>query len=360
MLWSNTKKAVLFAVLAAAVAGAVPLFGQTGGLTGDAKDEKGNALVAYKVLIERQDIRGNYPTKTDKKGHYIYVGLPLGTYKVTLTDPNGREVFHFGNVHVGMGDPTELNFDMAKEQAQHAKQIESNPELKKKAEEQKAQTEEAKEMTGLKSFYDQGAALYADKKYAEAAEMFEKAVPLAKDKNLVVIYAHIGDAYEKGHQFDKAVDAYQKAIALNPSDAETHNSLGSTFAQMNKIPEAQAEFQKSAELNPGGASRAYFNLGAVFYNTGKMDEAAAAFKKSADLDPTYADAYALEGRALMGKLTMGPDGKSVIAPPGTVEALQTYLKLAPSGPYAAEVQADLQVIQGTIQTEYKMEKKKKK
>jgi tetratricopeptide (TPR) repeat protein len=360
MLWVNTKKTVMFAVLAAAIVGAAPLFGQTGGLAGDATDEKGNPMAGCMILIERQEIKGNYKVKTDKKGHYVYVGLPIGNYKVTLTDPSGREVFHYGGVHIGLGDPTEQNFNMAKERAEQAKQIESNPELKKKAEEQKAQTEEAKQVAGLKSFYDQGQALYNDKKYAEAADMFEKAVPLAKDKNLAVIYAHLGDAYEKGHQFDKAVDAYQKAIAQSPSDAETHNSLGSTYAQMNKIPEAQAEFQKSAELNPGGASKAYFNLGAVFYNTGKMDEAAAAFKKSADLDPTFADAYALEGRALMGKLTMGPDGKSVIAPPGTVEALQTYLKLAPTGQYAAEVQGDLQVIQGTIQTEYKVEKKKKK
>jgi tetratricopeptide (TPR) repeat protein len=127
---------------------------------------------------------------------------------------------------------------------------------------------------------------------------------------------------------------------------------------MRKIPEAQAEFQKAAELNPSGAAHEYFNLGATMYNQGKMDEAAAAFKKATDTDPKYADAYFMEGRALMGKLTVGSDGK-VIAAPGTTEALQAYLKTDPNGKYAAEAQAMLQTIQGSVQTEYKATKKKR-
>jgi hypothetical protein len=85
----------------------------------------------------------------------------------------------------------------------------------------------------------------------------------------------------------------------------------------------------------------------------------AAFKKATDADPRYADAFFMEGRALMGKLSMTPDGK-VVAAPGTTEALQSYLKLEPNGKYAAEAQAMLQTIQGTVQTQFKAEKKKKK
>jgi len=357
MHWGNMRKWLGGAVLAAAIAGTLPLFAQVGGLTGEVKDEKGNPLVGYTILIERQDVKGTYPVKTDKKGHYIHVGLPIGTYKITVQDPNGRVLTWHGNVHVGTGDPITHDFDMAKERAISAKQQETNPELKKQLEKQK---QESEKNAALTQAFAQGQALVADKKYAEAAAAFEQAVPLAKENNLIVVLGHLGEAYDKAHQLDKAAETYQKAIALEPSDAELHNSLGSVYAESSKIPEAQAEFQKSAELNPAGASRAYFNLGAVLYNTGKMDEAAAAFKKATEIDPNYADAYALWGRALMGKLTLGPDGKTVIAPPGTVEALQTYLKLAPTGQYAAEAQGDLQVIQGPVQTEYKAEKKKKK
>ena len=94
------------------------------------------------------------------------------------------------------------------------------------------------------------------------------------------------------------------------------------------------------------------------YNKGKMDEAADALKKSVGLDPKYADAYFLEAQALMGKASMTPDGK-VVAAPGTVEALQNYLKLDPNGKFAQNAQAMLQTLQGQVETEVKVKRKKK-
>jgi tetratricopeptide (TPR) repeat protein len=351
------RKWVGFALLLAAMAFAVPVYAQTGGLEGNATLQDGTPCVKCIVMIERQDIKGNYPVKTDKKGHYVYVGLPIGQYKVTLQDPNGKPIYNFNGLHIGLGDPTQRDFDLKKLAAEDQKTQMANPEVQKKLEEI---NKEQKQSASLKSLFDQGQALYGDKKYAEAAASFEQAVPLAKDRNLVAVLNRLADSYDKAHQFDKAVDTYQKVIALSPTDGDLHNALGNTYAEMGKTPDALAEFQKSAEINPAGASKAYFNLGAILYNTGKMDDAAAAFKKATDADPKYADAYALMGRALMGKVTLAADGKTVIAPPGTVEAFQTYLKLDPNGTYAAEAQGDLQAIQGGVQTEYKVDKKKKK
>src|SRR5712692_8484305 len=96
-------------IILGALAGAAPVFAQTGGLTGSAKDEKGNVLVDYPILIERQDIKGTYKTKTNKKGEYVYVGFAIGNYKITLHDPSGRPVFYISK-HVGLGDPTEVSF----------------------------------------------------------------------------------------------------------------------------------------------------------------------------------------------------------------------------------------------------------
>jgi len=248
---------------------------------------------------------------------------------------------------------------MAKAQQERQQTIEANPELKKQQEEQ----EKAKQQfTSLKQVFDQGVALEGQKQYAEAAAMFQKAEPLAKDKNLMAVLEHEAESYHGAKNNDQAVAVYQKLIGLDPTSAEYHNNLGSVYADMGKGPEAQAEFEKAVQLNPAGASKYYFNLGAIMMNTGKMDEAAAAFKKATDADPTYADAWFLQGQALMGKASMGPDGKIVPAP-GTAEALQTYLKLAPNGPHAADAQGMLQSIQGSVQTEFKGEKpaaKKKK
>jgi len=356
MFSSGIRKLLGLAIAVFALANVPSAFAQTGGLTGKCTLQDGTPCVKCQLVIERQDIKGTYKVNTNKKGEYVYVGLPLGNYKISLMDPNGKLLFYITH-HVGMGDPTEVNFDLAKEMAAAKQEQMQNPEFQKK---QVEQEKEQKQFTGLKQLFDQGQALYAEKKYTEAAAMFEQALVLTKekDKNQIAVLSRLADSYDKAGQHDKALETYQKVVAMNPNDANVHNAMGSVYASMGKIPEAQAEFQKSAELDPANAAQAYYNLGAIMTNSGKLDEAAAAFKKATEINPKYADAYFLEAQALMGKATMGKDGK-VVPAPGTVEALQAYLNLDPNGKYAASAQGMLQSITGSVQTEFKSEKKKK-
>jgi tetratricopeptide (TPR) repeat protein len=199
--------------------------------------------------------------------------------------------------------------------------------------------------------------------------MFEQALPLAKDKNIPVVMARLAETYAKAagaesnpdarkQDQDKALDYYQKVLQLTPDDASLHNNLGSLYADMGKVTEAQAEFQKAAELKPAEASTYYYNLGVIFVNKGKMDDAAAALKKSTELDPNNANAWYWYGMALMGKAEFKPDG-TMVPVPGTIEAFQTYLKLEPKGPWATAAQASLDQLQGKVPTQYKAPKKKK-
>lgn len=374
---SVRKLAGLFTFLVA-LSMAVPGFAQTGGVTGKATKLDGSPCVKCVVLIERQEIHANYKTKTDKKGQYIYIGLPIGMYKIILQDPDGKPLFYIEQ-KVGMGDPEETDFNLPKllagqqqeqqqqqqeQQKVQQKKMKENPEYAKQVEaEQKAeqaaeekQQKEEKAFTGLKAFFDQGNALYQQKDYKGAAAAFEKALPLAKSpKNTAAVLSRLADAYQKAKENQQAVDTYQKVIQLTPDDASLHNNLGTVYADMGKLPEAQAEFEKAAQLDPAGASRYYFNVGAIMYNAGKMDEASAAFAKVIQADPKNAQAYFLEGQSLMGKVTMTPDGK-VVAPKGTVEAFETYLKLEPNGPNAATAHAILQTLQGGVETQYKKKK----
>lgn len=354
---------------------AVPGFAQTGGVTGKATKLDGTPCAKCPITIDREEIHATYKTKTNKKGEYTYIGLPIGMYKVTLYDTDNKPLYYIEQ-KVGMGDPEETNFDLPKllagqqqqqqqEQAQqqqaqqkkmkenpeYAKQVQAERQAEQKAEEEQKNQEKA--FQGLKQSFDQGNALYEQKDYKGAAAAFEKALPLAKSpKNQSAVLARLADAYQKAKEYQKAVDTYQKDIQLNPSDANLHNNLGTVYADMGNFPTAEAEFEKAAQLDPANAARYYFNVGAIMYNAGKMDEAATAFKKVIQADPKNAQAYFLEGQSLMGKVTMGPDGK-VIAPPGTVEAFQTYLKLEPNGPNAPTAQAILQTLQSGVETRYK-------
>ena len=352
MVPSSIWRRLGVALALAALVATVPVFAQTGGLTGKCTDENGQALAGYTILVERTDIKWSNKAKTNKKGEYTYIGLAPANYKVTLIDPSGRTVFYISH-HVGIGDPTQVDFDMAKEKTLAQKEQQSNPETQKKL---LQDAKDQKEFSSLKQYFDQGAALYDQQKYAEAAAMYEQAVPLAKDKNLPAVLARLAESYQHSKQYDKAAETYLKVIELTPNDANLHNNLGSLYADMGKTEQAEAEFSKAAGLDPANAGRFYYNLGVTMYNKGKMDEATDALKKATAANPNFADAYYLEAQALLGKASMTPDGK-VIPVPGTIEALQSYLKLEPNGKWAQAAKDSLDLLGGKVQTEYKNKKK---
>jgi len=83
----NSMVAIAVLLCASAIASA-----QTGQLRGSVKlvGADGNAAPVVNAVIDvwRTDIAGEYHTKTDKKGEWIFAGLPyIGTYVVSVSAP---------------------------------------------------------------------------------------------------------------------------------------------------------------------------------------------------------------------------------------------------------------------------------
>ncbi len=165
--------------------------------------------------------------------------------------------------------------------------------------------------------------------------------------------------------YNDAVDAYKKAIALDSAGAKPnvtglaadYNQLGNTYTQLGKSDDATAAFDSAAKADPAKAGMYYKNEAAVLYNAGQMDGADAAAKKAIAADPTAADAYFIEGQALVTKSEVDPKTQKLTAPPGCVEAYQKFLQLAPNDPKVPQVQAVLASLGEKIDTTYKAHKK---
>jgi tetratricopeptide (TPR) repeat protein len=349
--------AIVFATLLICI----PAFGQTGGLKGKCIGQGGTPLAGYMLQIDRTEIKWTSHVKTNKHGEYTFIGLAPGQYKITLLGPDGKPMYYIGK-NVGIGDPTEVDFDMGQLMVEAKKENANNPEYQK-------QVAEQKQSSSLKQVFDQGRELYAAKRYTEAADAFEKALPLAKDRNIPVILGQLADSWAKAASIEnnpdtrkadqaKSLDYYNKVLQVDPNNATLHNNLGNLYAEMGKSAEAAAEFKKAAEMDPAHASGYYYNLGAIMVNKGQMDEASEALKKSTDIDPTNANAWYWYGMALMGKAQVKPDG-SMAPAPGTIEAFQTYMKLAPTGEWATQAQASIDSLQGKTSLEYKSTPKRK-
>ncbi len=370
-----------FRNLALATAGLLVLaftsLAQVTAIEGDVKGTDGAPLKGALVQIVRTDIKGNYKVNTDKKGHYIYTGLPMGTYNITLV-VDGKEVDHVNGVKTSPGDPHREDFNMkaasmdkaakqaeaqkAMETGQISKELEKSlsPEQKAALEKQiKDQAERMKKNQALNQAYNDGLAAENAKQWDVAIENLNKAAEL--DPTQLAVVSHLASSYQglamtkTGPEFDaamtKALDAYTKALALKPDDAGIHNNYALALAKDKKFPEAQAELQKAATLDPPNGGKYYYNLGALLVNASQYEPAGEAFKKAIELTPTYADAYYQYGVCLSSKMTTSADGK-VSAPPEMAQALEKYLELAPNGPNAQGAKDMLAALGAGVNTSY--------
>lgn len=140
------------------------------------------------------------------------------------------------------------------------------------------------------------------------------------------------------------------ATSDNHKLAVYYSNLGDAAARLGKNDQAIKDFEQAAQLDLPNAGIYYFDLGIILRNTAKtVDErrkAVNAFDKTIAADPTKAAAYYLKGEVLFGMLTTGTEGK-LIPPAGAVEALQKYLELQPTGPYAAQAKSFLSSLNTT-------------
>jgi tetratricopeptide (TPR) repeat protein len=368
---------------------ALACYAQVATVEGDVKGTDGKPVAGAIIKLHRTDIKWDSQTKTDKKGHYIHAGVPLGVYQISCVI-DGNVVDQVSGVKTTLGDHPPIDFDLRKNGAQAAasrqaeiqkafETVQISDDLKRQmTPEQKAAMEkqinekagEIKKNKELNDAFNAGFNALQDKQYDVAVTNLEKAAEIGPTQPAV--WANLGDAYiglaqsKTGADFDalaqKGIDAYAKSIELKPDDASVHNNYALALAKAKKIPEMQAELKKAADLDPTTAYVKYFNLGALMTNAGQSEAAAAAFKMAIDSapdNPKNCEAYYQYGLSLVGQASLAPDGK-IAALPGTIEAFQKYLQLAPDGKSAQSAKEMLDQLGGTIDTTYKGPAAKKK
>jgi tetratricopeptide (TPR) repeat protein len=357
---------------------AMSAFAQITTIEGTVKGPDGKPIQGAEVHIVRTDIKGNYKTKTDKKGHYLYMGLPMGMYDVEIL-VDGKAMDKQNHVRTTPGDPIPVNFDLhaaqqdaAAKQAMMQKAAEtgqltddmkrgmSKEDIAKMEKTIKEQSEKMKKNKELNDAFNAGMDALKNKQYDVAIASFQKAGEI--DPSQLAVWTNLADAYVRnsegktGPAFDeniqKALETYTKAVTMKPDDAGLHNNYALALAKAKKFDECQAELKKAADLDPTNGGKYYYNLGALLVNSGQTGPAADAFKKAIELTPTYADAYYQYGVSLVGQAKIDPATGKVTPVPGTVEAFQKYLELQPNGPWAEPSKQMLESMNASVQTNF--------
>jgi cytochrome c-type biogenesis protein CcmH/NrfG len=110
---------------------------------------------------------------------------------------------------------------------------------------------------------------------------------VAQDPKNYMVWVQLGNDYFDTDQAQKSVNAYAKALEIDPKHQNTANVLtdqGVMYRKMGLFDKAVANFEKASALDPRHA-QSLFNLGVVYANDLKQnDKAIAAWQKYLAID----------------------------------------------------------------------------
>ncbi|MDC0538443.1 tetratricopeptide repeat protein [Planktomarina temperata] len=178
-------------------------------------------------------------------------------------------------------------------------------------------------------FNIRGAVLKGLGQLDHSIEAYNKA--LAIEPNYAEVLNNMGDALREHGKLKEAIVACGKALAIKPDYAEAYNNMGNALQEQGKLEEAIETYTKALALTPDYAE-VYNNMGIALKDQGKLEEAIQAYNKAIAIKHDYAEAYNNMGNTLkdQGKLegAMQAYDKALAIKPDYAEAVENSQSLA--------------------------------
>jgi adenylate cyclase len=167
--------------------------------------------------------------------------------------------------------------------------------------------------------------------FENAIRMFQQAIDL--DSKYALAYSGIADAYSlmflhgaiSRQNAEKAKEACEKAIALDPDSSEAHASHGLALQINEEYAAAERELKKAIELNPN-LFEAYYYFGLVRTSQGEFEKATDMYLKAMEINPADYQPHFLLAQAYASLGRRQDEMKARLA---SVDVVQRYLEMNP-------------------------------
>lgn len=126
---------------------------------------------------------------------------------------------------------------------------------------------------------------------AAAEQELQRAVTLLPEDEEAQYY--LGRLYFTRQNMPAAQEAFQMLLSKHPGSVRGHNQLGQTLEALNRISEAQAEYQQAIALDRSAARRSewpYYNLGVLHLRTGHAQTGADLLREALQIRPRFPEA----------------------------------------------------------------------
>ncbi|HEY3190600.1 MAG TPA: tetratricopeptide repeat protein, partial [Solirubrobacteraceae bacterium] len=135
---------------------------------------------------------------------------------------------------------------------------------------------------GPSSSLERGLQLYAEGRYLEAQDEFEKAIRRQPDS--AVAHLDRGAARVRIGDVTGALADYTRALELSPLDPDIYYNRGNAYVFFGRWDDAVADYTKAIALRPDHSS-AYFNRGTVHARLGDVAGARTDWAYAAAIEP---------------------------------------------------------------------------
>ena len=169
-------------------------------------------------------------------------------------------------------------------------------EVKEFSKNEEKDREERKKNTSLTEwdYIREGNACFNNKEYEKALEAYAKALEL--DPEYVYAYNGRGNAYQALGEYEKAVSDYDRALELDPEYVNAYNGRGNTYKALGEYEKAVSDYDRALELDPEYVY-AYNGRGNTYKALGEYEKAMSDYDRALELDPEYVYAYNGRGNA---------------------------------------------------------------
>jgi len=290
---------------------------------GTARDANGQPVADAKVVFSETRLNRTTENTTNEKGEFLQVGLPSADYDITVSKGDLEQTLRTSVVQ-GQNPPLEFTL---------------TPSSGNRLLTDGAPTTEA-ELAQARALQAAGATAVAHMeagRFAEAITAFNEVI--AKIPTCADCYYNLGMAHASTKNYPEAEAAFLKMIELEPDAGEAYTGLASIYNAQRQFDKAAEASARAAELSGaaggGGSAEAAYNRGVILFNSQDFAGAREQFEAATKADPNMALAQYQLGMAALN-LGLIPDA---------VAALEAYLKVAPDGDKAAEVEAALPGLQ---------------
>ncbi len=120
------------------------------------------------------------------------------------------------------------------------------------------------------AWFNLGAAYQGLKLYEKSIDAYQYA--LAIDEKFDYAYRNIGDAYIRLRKYKEAIEALEKVLELSKPEEVIYEAIGHCYDKMKNFAQARFHYRKASHLNPDD-SKLYYKIALTYFHEGQYASA---------------------------------------------------------------------------------------